>query len=608
MLQLAEAFAGHDTFWFCYDSATTRALPRTHLVPNMARNPVEFVKNLFRVAGVFRRERPDMVVSTGAEIAIPVVLVAKLFRLPVVYIECGAQVTTPSVTGRLMYWLADTFLVQWPELVHAYGPRAVYRGSLVDDTLPITGDRSHERRMKVSLVQPAHTGGFSSDQPPMGLGYVASVLEQHGCEVRLVDANVERLSIAEVAALLAAQEPDVVGVTVTTPLLPGALDLARALRALPRPPLLVAGGPHATVLPEELLVHDGYDCAVRGEGERTIAEVAEAWLEGRSFEEIEGLSWSRDGQPVHNPDRALCARLEDLPMPDWSLYPLRRYSSLARRHDHSLPIMTSRGCPHRCTFCYKGVYGRDLRMREALHVVDEWQRLVEFYGVLEVAVIDDVFTENTRRALAVCDLLVERGLDKVPWSTTNGIRVTNASPELLGAMHRAGCYRVYFGAESGVQRVVDALGKNISLVRVREAVADAKAAGLEVGVYFMLGNIGETAADMDATIAFALDIDPDLAQFTIATPYPGTEMFRQVTEGGELLVKSWDELATYGGLVFRMGELTPELVNAKYREALRRFYFRPRVFLRQARGLATWTGLRHRAAGLGVLLRMVRPG
>jgi beta-1,4-N-acetylglucosaminyltransferase len=145
MLQLSEAFGGHDTFWFCYDSATTRVLPRAHLVPNMARNPVEFVKNLFRVARMFRLEHPDMVVSTGAEIAIPVVLIAKLLRLPVVYVECGAQVTRPSITGRLMYWLADTFLVQWPELLRAYGPRAAYRGSLIDDSLPDTADPSPDR-------------------------------------------------------------------------------------------------------------------------------------------------------------------------------------------------------------------------------------------------------------------------------------------------------------------------------------------------------------------------------------------------------------------------------------------------------------------------------
>lgn len=140
MLELSDAFDGHDTFYFCYDADTTRVLPRAYRVPNMARNPIEFLKNLGRVFRIFRKERPDLVVSTGAEIAIPVVCIAKLFGVPTIYIECGAQVTEPSVTGRLMYWLADSFYVQWPELLQAYGPRARFEGSLVDEWRPSPGD------------------------------------------------------------------------------------------------------------------------------------------------------------------------------------------------------------------------------------------------------------------------------------------------------------------------------------------------------------------------------------------------------------------------------------------------------------------------------------
>lgn len=131
LLQLQEAFAGHETFYFCYDADTTRRLERAYLVPNMARNPIEFMKNLVRVYRIFRSERPDVIFSTGAEIAIPVVLVGKLYRATTIYVECGAQVVHPSVTGRVMYWLADAFFVQWPELLAAYGPRARYAGSLI---------------------------------------------------------------------------------------------------------------------------------------------------------------------------------------------------------------------------------------------------------------------------------------------------------------------------------------------------------------------------------------------------------------------------------------------------------------------------------------------
>lgn len=136
MLELADAFEGMDTFYFTYAGETTRALPNVHAVPNRPGHPIQFVLNLVRIMRVFRRERPDFVVSTGAEIAIPAFLVAKLLGIPTLYIECGCQVTEPSFTGRLLSRMATRFFVQWPELVSAYGGRAEYAGSLIDEAHP----------------------------------------------------------------------------------------------------------------------------------------------------------------------------------------------------------------------------------------------------------------------------------------------------------------------------------------------------------------------------------------------------------------------------------------------------------------------------------------
>lgn len=132
MQQLLPAFEGHDCFYFCYDAATTRRLPRAYRVPNMARNPLEMLKNFIRLIRIFRRERPDLLVSTGAEIAIPAMAAARLFGVRTLYLECGAQFTTPSFTGRIASRMADAFWVQWPELLAAYGGRARYEGSLID--------------------------------------------------------------------------------------------------------------------------------------------------------------------------------------------------------------------------------------------------------------------------------------------------------------------------------------------------------------------------------------------------------------------------------------------------------------------------------------------
>jgi UDP-N-acetylglucosamine:LPS N-acetylglucosamine transferase len=134
LLELSLAFEGCDVFYFCYDADTTRRLPNAYLTPNRPYSPLQFLRNLVRLHAIFRNERPDLLLSTGAEIAIPAFLVAKLLHVPTIYIECGAQVTRPSVTGRLLVNLADRFYVQWPELVGAYKGRANYAGSLVDET------------------------------------------------------------------------------------------------------------------------------------------------------------------------------------------------------------------------------------------------------------------------------------------------------------------------------------------------------------------------------------------------------------------------------------------------------------------------------------------
>ena len=134
LLELQPAFDGYDTFYFCYDADTTRRLPNAYLTPNKPYSPVQFLRNLFRLWRIFSVERPDAVLSTGAEIAIPAFIVAKLRRVPTLYIECGAQVTRPSITGRVLSRVADNFFVQWPELLEAYAGRARYCGSLVDTT------------------------------------------------------------------------------------------------------------------------------------------------------------------------------------------------------------------------------------------------------------------------------------------------------------------------------------------------------------------------------------------------------------------------------------------------------------------------------------------
>jgi len=203
MLQLRDAFEGHDAFYFCYDAATTRRLDRAYLVPNMARNPIEMAKNFVRLFRIFRKERPDLIVSTGAEIAIPVVFVGKLFGVPTVYIECGAQVTQPSFTGRIMARIANQFYVQWPELLPAYRSRAQLRGSFIDSVAPFTNDRAHEQRAVVALVL---EDGVDLNSAAL----LASALQRGGVVARVVDARRTGSDRAIAERLLEVMAPDLI--------------------------------------------------------------------------------------------------------------------------------------------------------------------------------------------------------------------------------------------------------------------------------------------------------------------------------------------------------------------------------------------------------------
>lgn len=204
MLQLMPAFEGHNTFFFCYDGETTRHLPNAHRVPNMARNPIEMAKNLYRLGQLFAAEKPDLVVSTGAEIAIPAILMGKLYGAKSLYIECGAQVTRPSFTGRIMYYLADQFFIQWPELMAAYGPRARLRGSFIDSVAPFTNDRAYEKRAEIVLVIPPSADSFHDRDTTARLG---ALLQQHGFVARIVDAPGEGLTLSRTIALLDQMAP-----------------------------------------------------------------------------------------------------------------------------------------------------------------------------------------------------------------------------------------------------------------------------------------------------------------------------------------------------------------------------------------------------------------
>jgi anaerobic magnesium-protoporphyrin IX monomethyl ester cyclase len=435
--------------------------------------------------------------------------------------------------------------------------------------------------------------------PPLGLAYLAAVTEQRGDLVRIHDGDVEDASLE---ADLREFAPQVVGITANTTQITAAWRDADLVKAL-SDAIVVLGGPHPTVLPEESAARPSVDIVVRGEGEATWLELLSV-LDSGSFSDstvdsVAGITYRReDGEICNGSNRSPIPvrELAEMPFPAWHLFKLDRYTNLQPTVDQvegpSLPILTSRGCPYRCTYCSQ-IGPRRWRARSVDSVVAEWRWLVREQGAAEIGVLDDSFNIGRQRVLDICQRLVDEGLSHVPWIMINGIRANLADEEVLGAMKRAGCIRAAFGVESGNQAILDTVvDKQLTLDQVRAAFKAARAVGMETIGFFIIGLPGETEDTLNDTIRFACELDPVVANFSIATPFPGTEMYNRVKAEGSMLAETWDDFVFFEGKArFEMPGLPAELVERKWKEAYRRFYLRPRRIAHTLARKETWLRL-----------------
>jgi anaerobic magnesium-protoporphyrin IX monomethyl ester cyclase len=323
--------------------------------------------------------------------------------------------------------------------------------------------------------------------------------------------------------------------------------------------------------------------------------------------QVRGLSYRNlDGDVVHNPSRILQNDVESIAWPAYSLFKIDRYTNLQPLtdgldpHARAYTLVTSRGCPYQCIYCSKPITGHTWRARSPADVVAEWRYLVDEMGATEIGITDDVWNLKLDRAKEICRLLISEGLTDVPWITVHGMRADHTDAELFRLMKQAGCLRAGFGVESGNQMVLDSIKKQQSLEDVRRAFREAKAAGLQTMGFFIFGLPADTEETMEDTIRFALELDPDLANFMIAAPYPGTELWEIARRDGRLFSMNWQDYAIHDERArYDLPTLPPELVERKWHEAYRRFYLRPSRIWRKAVDLDTWRRLPEYASNFG---------
>jgi radical SAM superfamily enzyme YgiQ (UPF0313 family) len=346
----------------------------------------------------------------------------------------------------------------------------------------------------------------------MGLALLGAILEREGYEVKVADANLKPLNLD--VFIYWAKTADAIGLTAMTPTIDETLKLAKIARQYSPKVRIMLGGVHATLLPEETLkACPEIDVIVIGEGDKAILDVLGGDIAG-IYERMEKID------------------MDDLPflgyhLLDWQSY--RPHPPHGRALPW-LPLITSRGCPFSCSYCSKGVFGNKFRAQSPSRVVDEMVYMQRKFGVREITFYDDVFTLDKKRIYRIAEEILKRNI-KLCWACET--RVDLVDKGLLKMMRESGCFCVSFGIESASQSVLDVIGKHITVEQSEEAVRMAKAIGIQIVGYFMIGSPNETPDTIRKTIDFAKKLKLDYVQFSITTPLPRTSLYEYYKNGNK---------------------------------------------------------------------------
>jgi len=364
---------------------------------------------------------------------------------------------------------------------------------------------------------------------PLGIAYLAAVLEEAGHDVRIIDGIAEKKSIEQIAGK--AQHFDFVGVTACTSFAKRAYESVKAVKEISDAPIIF-GGPHATVLPLEVVENQDIDFVVAGEGEYTILELVNALEKGKEVEKVKGLYFKKGKKVQFTGERQFVKNVDDIPMPARHLLQMHLYTGSESRSrrlpSHSL--ISSRGCPFNCSFCGH-IFGRNFRPHSPERVLQEMELLVEKYKVRDLGFWDDNFTVDKKRVIKICEMVKERD-----WDITSSCeaRVDCVDADVLKALKSAGCEFIAYGVESGSQPVLNSMRKGFVKDKVRETFKLTQKIGIGIRAYFLIGLPGETKEDILKTLQFAKELNPTIATFTLYTPLPGTDDYTKSVESGEL--------------------------------------------------------------------------
>jgi anaerobic magnesium-protoporphyrin IX monomethyl ester cyclase len=372
--------------------------------------------------------------------------------------------------------------------------------------------------------------GMAGKLVPLGLAYVAVALEKSGFQVEIYDNYLLGQPIETVKAEIRKRQPEIVGITCSSLTYSRCVEMAKAAKEAYPPCKVVVGGPHASYMPETLLEHSEVDFVVVGEGEAAMIQLAASIQRGDSkpvSAAIPGVACTINGE-AHKTPQQYITDLDALPFPARHLLPMKMYDRILPYID-TKPVDTMsilRGCPYQCAYCEtRKLWGTSCRAFSPQRVVDEIKDLVNNYGTRGIYFVGDNFTINKNRTIELCQKIKENRFD-LKWTCETRADLVNK--EVLSEMKSAGCQTIFFGTESGSERIQKKLNKNIDLQQVKRAFELTRQVGIKTATSFMLGIPGETVEDMHATLKYAKSLNADVTMFNIYIACPGSKLYDEV--------------------------------------------------------------------------------
>ncbi|MBI4682359.1 MAG: radical SAM protein [Nitrospirae bacterium] len=417
-----------------------------------------------------------------------------------------------------------------------------------------------------------------SVHPPVGLAYLASFVQRYGVKVEIIDANALNYSRGELVNRIVDHPSRIVGITSVTALIHSVCKICDEVRAK-SDKVIILGGQHGTFKDKEILEScKSIDYIVRGEGEVTLLRLLHRLKINKSAKGLMGVSYPDNNTVVSNPSRPPIKDINKIPFPAWELLPRSKYKlngflDIGFKGEQLAKLISSRGCPNKCTFCASAFFWGKVRFRNVDNIYEEIEYLTQKLHVRQIDFMDDCLTIPVSRFKDLCNRIIDNKLN-FKWSCYS--RVQNITDELVLLMKKAGCFQVLLGIESGNQEIIDSLKKNITLEQVTNAVKLFKKHGIDCLGFFMVGLPKDTKYTVHETVNFAKKLNLDFPFFSVTTPLPGTELYDSFMSS-DLAPSNfeWDQFSTHGKTIYRTENLSSEEIKKLYDYAIKKCYFNP---------------------------------